>query len=359
MSDNSSQASWSGKISNIHQLGGIETSVLDNGTGRGVGIAWVNTGTGLRYKVVIDRAMDIAEAFFNEHSLAWISHTGVVPPNPAANTGLEWLRTFGGGLLTTCGLSHTGPPETNETGDHGIHGRISNLPAEIISVIQPDINSGNPEMSITGITREFRMFGPVLEMKRTISSRLGEAKISIRDEIRNCGNQPVPHMMLYHFNCGWPLVDEGSSILWKGEWKSCGRKMDDAIFREGNNFNTCPPPLESHEGGGEACGFIRIKPDVKGSCTCALHNPGLGIAFVLKYKESQLPWFTNWQHWGKGEYVTGLEPGTNPPIGQQKAREQGELVIIQPGDSTHYEIDIDVLDNEADINELKDHINNL
>lgn len=54
---------WYNKISNPAQLGGIETAILDNGTGRGTRIAWINTGTGLRYKVVIDRAMDIADAF--------------------------------------------------------------------------------------------------------------------------------------------------------------------------------------------------------------------------------------------------------------------------------------------------------
>ena len=50
------------QVLNPAQLGGIETSVLDNGPGRGVRVAWVNTGGGLRYKVVIDRGLDIADA---------------------------------------------------------------------------------------------------------------------------------------------------------------------------------------------------------------------------------------------------------------------------------------------------------
>ena len=71
---------WKHTLSNHQQLGGIETSVLDNGAGRGVLIAWINTGTGLRYKVVLDRGMDILDAFHNEHSLAWISHAGLTAP---------------------------------------------------------------------------------------------------------------------------------------------------------------------------------------------------------------------------------------------------------------------------------------
>src|SRR5678816_3419947 len=100
--------SWHDKISNPAQLGGIETSVLDNGLGRGTRIAWINTGSGLRFKIVIDRAMDIADAFFNAHSIAWLSYGGVTTPQPFANKSLDWLRTFFGGLLTTCGpVSYT------------------------------------------------------------------------------------------------------------------------------------------------------------------------------------------------------------------------------------------------------------
>ena len=64
------KSTWQNKVINVTQVGGIETSVLDNGLGKGTRIAWVNTGSGLRYKVVIDRGLDIAEAFYNQHSLA-------------------------------------------------------------------------------------------------------------------------------------------------------------------------------------------------------------------------------------------------------------------------------------------------
>ena len=166
--------SWKGKISNIKQLGGIETSVIDNGQGRGNRIAWVNTGTGLRYKIVIDRAMDIADAFYNQHSIAWLSGLGVSTPQPFSDKGLNWLRTFGGGLLVTCGLTHIGGPESDEWGERGLHGAISNIPAEIESIIQPDPLSGNMEMSITGTVKQVQIFGPSIELKRTISGTLGK-----------------------------------------------------------------------------------------------------------------------------------------------------------------------------------------
>jgi hypothetical protein len=178
---------WKDKVSNTAQLGGIETSVIDNGPGRGTRIAWINTGAGLRFKVVLDRAMDIADTFYNQHSIAWLSHVGITSPEPFSNSELDWLKTFGGGLLTTCGLSHVGGPEADEFGKRGIHGEISNLAAEIESIIQPDPLVGKMEMSITGRMKETQALGPNLELRRTISATLGESTIRIHDEVLNRG----------------------------------------------------------------------------------------------------------------------------------------------------------------------------
>lgn len=339
---------WKDKISNHAQIGGIETSVIDNGAGRGTRIAWINTGTGLRFKVVIDRAMDIADAFYNQHSLAWLSHGGITSPQPFSDQGINWLKTFGGGLMTTCGLTHFGGPESDEFGERGLHGQISNTPAEIISIVQPDPRTGNLEMSITGIIRETKPFGPSLELKRTISATLGKSVIRIHDEVINKANTPAPHMLLYHFNFGWPLADEGTDILWKGNWyPNSGENAK--IFREGNDFKKCQAPLDDHLGGGEEVVLVDIEADDQGQSICGLSNPKIGIAALLKFKKEQLPWFANWQHWGKGEYVTGLEPATNQLIGQKKARENGSLIFIEPGETKYYDLELEVLNNTVTI----------
>ncbi len=340
---------WQGKVINHAQIGGIETSVLDNGLGLGTRIAWINTGSGLRYKVVIDRGLDIVEAFYNQHSLAWLSHAGITAPRPDANRGLEWLWTFAGGLVTTCGLTHAGGPETDTSGERGLHGRFSNFPAQVESIVQPDLGTGNPEMSITALVKESRVFGPNLELRRTISGTLGEPVIRVHDVVTNVGNSRTPHMLLYHCNYGWPLVDKGTRIIWKGQCVSRGSDMDNAIFSDTHDFCIAQPPLERHRATGEACGFIDVTPDTDGMCTIGLYNEKLALAVATRYKKRQLPALANWQHWGPGEYVTGLEPGTNPPIGQAKAREQKKLLHLDPGQSRTYDLEIRVLTQEQDI----------
>jgi hypothetical protein len=346
------QYPWNNKLSNSAQLGGIETSVIDNGAGRGTRIAWINTGTGLRYKVVIDRGMDIVDAFFNEHSLAWLSPVGITTPQPFSDKGIDWLRTFSGGLVTTCGLTHAGGPEEDEFGQRGLHDQVSNIPAEIESVIQPDPVMGRMEMSITGIIRQTKPFGPCLELRRTISGTLGKAELRIHDEVVNRGNTEAPHMLLYHCNFGWPFADEGTDIIWEGKWQSRDGNPNNPIFREGNNFKKCVAPLDEHRGSGEEAAFIDITPDAAGNCVCGLYNSRIGLAAAIKFKKDQLPWLTNWQHWGPGEYVTGLEPGTNPPIGQSKARAQNDLILLKPGEKRGYDLTIAVLSDESAIQDF-------
>jgi hypothetical protein len=213
------------------------------------------------------------------------------------------------------------------------------------------------DMSITGRVKETRIFGPDLELKRTVSATLGKPSIRIHDEVLNRGNTAAPHMLLYHFNFGWPLVDEGTKIIWQGSWEARYPGKGEKIFVEGNDFRTCPAPLKDHSGAGEEVGIISATPDREGICTCGLFNPKLGLALSLKFRKDQLPWLTNWQHWGRREYVTGLEPGTNAPIGQSRARQQGELILIEPGETRMYDLELEVLDQEPQIRSLLDLMN--
>ncbi|MFC3880317.1 aldose 1-epimerase family protein [Algoriphagus namhaensis] len=335
-------SSWKSKISNSHQLGGIETSIVDNGGGKGTRIAWINTGSGLRFKVVLDRGMDIVDAFFNENSLAWISHAGITSHQPFSDQGINWLKTFAGGLLTTCGLSSMGPPN----GDHGLHGRYANLPAELISVKQPDIFSGDLTFELVGKIMETSTFGPSLELIRKISGRLGSPEIHVSDSVRNLGNTAAPLMLLYHINCGWPLIDEGTRIVWKGELRPTGHEAKTSDFNRKHQFKVCPPPLDEHAGFGEDVAFIDPQTDLDELLTCGYANDEAKIALKIQFSKKQLPWLIHWQHMAKGEYVTALEPATHPPIGQANAQEDGSLILLQPGEKREFELKMEVLTGE-------------
>src|SRR5215210_9363159 len=96
------------KFINTAQVGGIEAYTIDEGPARGVRALCVNTGGGLRYRVLVDRGLDIDQAFFNHHSLAFLTHKGPTRPTRALDDGIDWLKGFPGGLLTSCGPTYMG-----------------------------------------------------------------------------------------------------------------------------------------------------------------------------------------------------------------------------------------------------------
>ena len=214
--------------------------------------------------------------------------------------------------------------------------------------MQPDPLRGEYGMSICGRTLQTTALGHHLEIRRTISATLGASKIMVRDSVTNLGNRRAPHMLLYHCNFGYPLVDDGTRIIWKGRWVSRGGPGDDFIFNEANEqgFRRCLPPIPEHDGDGEAVAFIDVDADRRGTGECGLYNDNLGLGVKMKFKKGQLPWLTNWQHFGKNEYVVGLEPGTHPPVGSDRARQEGTMLYIEPGETRSYQLDMEILLND-------------
>ena len=114
------------------------------------------------------------------------------------------------------------------------------------------------------------------------------------------------------------------------------------IFKQGNDFKTCPAPIKDHSGSGEEVVFIDPKADENGNCSCGLENSNIGLGIRINFNKNQLPALTNWQHWGRNEYVTGLEPGTHYPIGQKQTREEGSLIFLAPNESKVFEVGVEV-----------------
>ncbi len=326
------------KITNLSQIGGIETAVLDNGKAKGTRVAYFNTGAGLRFKVVLDRAMDIAEASVNAHNLAWISKNGVMPPETCL--GMDWLKRFGGGLLTTCGLSHVGGAEKNNFGEFCLHDDISNTPAQVESIIQPR-RENDYTMSVEGVVLQSTVFGAHLQLRRKISAKLGENKITVEDAVTNLGNEECGHMILYHANLGYPLIDEGTKLNWRGSWKA--GNPNDPVINDKNDFTLCQSPTDLHSGAKESVAFIDIEADENGICTCSAENKKIGVELKISFSKDVLPWLINWQHWGKGEYVCALEPATNPPIGQRAARESETVKTLLPDETVYYKVEFEIV----------------
>ena len=110
--------------------------------------------------------------------------------------------------------------------------------------------------------------------------------------------------------------------------------------------------MKEHLANGEEVGIIDIHSDVNGKSVCGIYNSKINIALSIRFHKKQLPWLINWQHWGRGEYVTGLEPSTHPLSGQAKAREEKTLLFLAPGEKLNYDLEIEILSNKTNINKF-------
>ena len=123
------------RIGDPSQIAVVRPHTLSEGRANGVRAIEFGTGSGFRFTVLADRSLDICAAEHNGRSLCWRSPTGDTSPAFYQPEGLEWLYGFFGGLLCTCGLTHFGAPCTDEGRPLGIHGRISNTPAQEVRTV--------------------------------------------------------------------------------------------------------------------------------------------------------------------------------------------------------------------------------
>ena len=114
------------RVGDMSQIAGLRSSNRTDGTEKGVSSIDFYTGTGFTFTVLPDRGLDISTASYRGIPLCWRSSTGDVAPTFYEPSGNGWLRSFYGGLLTTCGMTNVGPANKDEGEPLGLHdGRAS------------------------------------------------------------------------------------------------------------------------------------------------------------------------------------------------------------------------------------------
>lgn len=285
-------------IGSIEQIGGIRDITYNSGREKGVRAIEINTGI-IRFVVLLDRGMDIAQAFYKNTSVSWISKTGIVSPAYYEKDGTNFLRGFFGGLVTTCGLKNIGRPY----GEMGLHGRISNIPAENVSIssewVQDDF-----VMTVSGQMRESIVDGENLVLKRKIQTKLFSNEITLSDTVVNEGFANENIALCYHCNFGYPLVCDGAKIV-----------------NVPDEFSDIPAPLHGAE---EECIDVKFKDE---TVTVGIENEKIGA--YITYNTKHLPDFLIWKMPGEGDYAIGLEPRTTS-YGGINIEKNNKYVCLEP-----------------------------
>ncbi len=300
-------------VGSVEQVGGIKDVTFNEGKAKGVRAIEVNTGV-LRFTVLPDRGLDIAQAEFKGQAISWLSKTGITAPTYYEKDGKNWLRGFYGGLVTTCGLHNIGGP----VGEHGLHGRAANTPATHVSVFA-DWVGDEYVMKISGQMRDSIVFGHNLVLTRTITTKLFSNEFLLEDQIANEGFKDEKIALCYHCNFGYPLVRENA-------------KMINIPDKEVAHI---PAPIHGIE---EECIGVPFEDDV---VTVGIENGEIGA--YLTYPRNTLPDFLIWKMVGESEYVVGLEPRTTN-YGGENIVQNDAFVTVKPFETYKTQITFTVKD---------------
>jgi hypothetical protein len=327
-------------VGGMPQVAGIQLVELADGRVRGMRAAEVYTGSGFRFQVLLDRGLDLGRAEHAGRPLAFV-HPALGSPALHERAGIGWLRTFGGGLTTTCGLDHFGPPDPEGEG-FGLHGRASHLPAENVRVRQ-EWRGEEYALEIEGETRQARLFGENLRLGRRITTRLGSTSLVLEDHVTNEGFRPTPLALLYHCNFGFPAVSPDSHLLVRD--RTVRPRDPAAVAGLGDHLRFGP----AQAGFAEQVFFHEPRVGADGLAGAAIVNRALAFGAFVRWRTAELPVLTHWKMTGEGEYVCGLEPSTHAlaPT-RREQREDGSLRSLAPGESVSFRLEIGALpDAEA------------
>jgi hypothetical protein len=351
----------------LSQFAGVRQMTLGDGVERGIRMLEFRTGTGFRFTVLIDRALDVADCEYKGAAIGWHSPSGFRHPGLheyEGEGGLAWLRSFSG-FMVTCGLDHilfmdSDPADHyvyvhRKTVDSSIHGRISTIPARLTGY--GEIWDGDDcTLYCEGVVQQAAVFGEDLHLIRRIEAKVGSNEFTIRDRVVNHGFYRTPHMYLYHINIAHPVLAEGSRYIAPVRETVWAAHAGADYRKQGVGYRVLPGPQKNfheqvwqHEMGADAAGKVPV----------ALVNDafeGRGLGILVETNKSEFPCQYQWQNLQEGQYALGIEPSSNHVFGKPFAKERGELIWLEHGEEKSYNTRVAVLDGTAEIAALEKRV---
>lgn len=325
-------------IGSPRQLGRADLVELLDGPGRGSRVARLTAANGFDVEVLPDRGMDLGMVSWRGVPLAWSSPTGLISAERLGGPEDAWDRGFGGGLVTTCGLDQFGRASRSDDGAYlPMHGRAHTLAASDVRTWADPLGDER-SIGFSGTTRQVTALGECLRLDRVVTLSSDGATMTLRDRVTNEAPEAWPHLVLYHVNLGWPLLDADASLDLRSADEEGERPLDPPIPRDeaaaagSDTWARMPAPQDRY-----AEQVFRHPIDGPATVAARLVSPNTGLVFSLRFESAQLPVLYQWKQAAAGRYALGIEPANAIALdGQAEARANGTLPVLAPGESREY-----------------------
>ncbi|MHB0958406.1 MAG: aldose 1-epimerase family protein [Pirellulaceae bacterium] len=331
----------------------IDKRRLYGGLSDGVDVVRVDNGV-LSFDILPTRGMGLWKAWIDGLCIGWNSpvrgpvHPSFVPLSDPG--GLGWLDGFDE-LLVRCGLESNGAPDFSPSGQlrYGLHGRIANKPAHQLDV---RVDGETGEIAVTGVVDETRFHFFKLRMTTTVTTRVGQTGLEIRDTIENLSGSSTDIQLLYHINFGPPLLGPGAQVVAPVKTLVPRTPLAAAALPEWSRY---PQPQASCQ---EQVYFFELLADDQQRTAVLLKDAQAARGVSLQFNTRQLPCFTLWKNptAEADGYVTGLEPATNFPNPRSFEQQQGRIVSLPPGGKCTFDLQLEIHPTAADVARIEQQI---
>ena len=333
------------RTGNVDQIAYVRKVILNEGKGDGIKMFEVANGGGLEFTVEESKCLDILDLKYKGRNLRLLAKTGPVSAANADLRGINYLRSISGGFMYTCGLSNVGKEYEDAVARHYTHGRIRFIPAEKASG-EGYWDGDDYRIRIKGETRDSGFFNDNLVLRREITTAFGEKGFHIRDVVENEGFKKEPLMIMYHMNTSFPLIGEGTEFFVTE--KDCMPIYDESERRKAERYGISDPV-----DGYEETAYLYTVKTVDGKAYGGVYNKKIGLGLLISFETENLPYMLEWKSMRSGDYAFGMMPTNCHIMGREKENELGTLKYIEPFEKLCYNIDVTVIDGDADYNEIK------
>ena len=281
---------------------------ITEGSAKGLDFIDIDNGN-IRFLLNVSKALDITQLYHKGVNMSFLSK------NALTAREIGFSNRFEGGMLYTCGFDNIGGRDGYET-----HGTFHNSPAEIVRA-----ECTADEIIVVANIRNVELFGKNLLIRREITTKIGSDTINLCDQLINESYRDEEYCVLYHFNVGYPMLDNGGKVIadieeikarnaWADENISTALLMEDDV----------PERLET-------CYFIKLKePKV------TYVNEKSGRELTISYSNDTLPCFTLWKSMASGDYALGLEPCTS------ELDDNFNRKVVKAGESVKFELSLSI-----------------
>lgn len=233
------------------------------------------------------------EALFNKDNaldIVWVKYKGVnlsfLSKNGLNDGQRDFVGNFEGGFLYTCGMDNISGCVDGKP----IHGSLHYKKCDNGYAYEKD-----GIIYVCGEAKETALFGKNLCLKRCFA--VSKDGVTLSDTVENLAFTATEYVFLYHFNYGYPFLDEGLEMdipaIQSEPLTKVAEENKEEMFRI-----TAPV-----DGGDEHVYYHTLKEG-----KVRLTNPALGITAQMEYDLQDFPITLEWKSMISGDYALGIEP---------------------------------------------------